>query len=83
MNLIAWLFFDNRSTSNSGATNKSNDTIRSNAPHKIKCRCTKCCQIIMVPKQYLKDLSYHDPQTSKCPKCGMTKVEIIQTWGLH
>ena len=54
------------------------------APANIQCRCMECNEIVMVPKQYLQDLTYRGPQTAKCPNCDWKwrKVRIIQTWGL-
>ena len=63
---------------------KSKEEIHENAPNKIKCKCLECNQVVMIPKQYLNDLTYRGPQTSKCPNCDwkMRKVRIIQEWGL-
>ena len=89
LNLIAGVIFgdsgNNSNNSNSGSGAKDKDAIRSQAPDKIKCRCMECGQVVMIPKQYLGDLSYYGPQTAKCPNCDwkMRKVKIIQTWGLH
>ena len=72
------------SNDSSARTSKNHDNIYDKAPHKIKCRCLECNEVVMVPKQYLNDLTYRGPQTAKCPNCDwkMTKVKIIQEWGL-
>ena len=84
--VIAYMLGESSSAPSSTSKEKDveKDRIHRNAPNKIKCKCLECNQVVMVPKQYLNDLTYYGPQTAKCPNCDwkLRKVKIIQTWGL-
>ena len=84
--VIAYMLGESSSAPSSTSKEKEEekDRIHRNAPNKIKCKCLECNQVVMVPRQYLRDLTYYGPQTAKCPNCDwkLRKVKIIQTWGL-
>ena len=49
---------------------------------RAQCQCLTCQKIVYIPTQYLE--RRYGVQNSKCPNCGwkMTKVKIVQTWGI-
>ena len=81
-------YFISSSESSSSNHEKSKDSKTSTNEElwktmgRAKCKCLECNQIVYIPTQYLE--RRYGVQNSKCPNCGwkMTKVKIIQTWGI-
>ena len=68
-------------TSNTGSS--TNEPVTWEAMGRAKCQCLACNEMVYIPTQYLE--RKYGVQNSKCPNCGwkMTKVKIVQTWGIE
>ena len=77
--IIIALFYIASKVPDSGSTSKDDVW---NTMGRVKCQCLSCNQTVYIPTQYLE--RRYGVQNSKCPNCGwkMTKVKIIQTWGI-
>ena len=68
-------------TSNTGSS--TNEAVSWEAMGRAKCQCLSCNETVYIPTQYLE--RRYGVQNSKCPNCDwkMTKVKIVQTWGIE